>query len=270
MKHLLIIILAIGCGLVLFLGNAHWHERTGLSKQEPVQESKESDSDTKASKTEAPSSTSKITLEEFKILSKNWPDVAKKQFKLHLQKEEPFKLILAGSEALDNDTKGWAQLTKAELEKAYGADSLEVMIQTYKGTSMDFSAENKAEELAALKPDLILLEPLTLNDNGEVRIEDSHTNISNWIETIRTERPEAVFILQPPNPIYHASFYPVQVEELKKFAEENNILYLDHWPAWPDHQSKEIISYLSEDNETPSEKGHQLWSKYVTDFFIYE
>ncbi len=268
MKHLLIIVLAIGCGVILFLGNAHWNERTGLSTQKTELETKESGSNTEASKAEAPSNTSKITLEEFEILSKNWPDAAKKQFELSLQKEAPFKIVLAGSEALGNDTNGWAQLTKAELEKAYGTDSLEVVIQTYNGTSMDFSAENKAKELAALKPDLILLEPLTLNDNGEVRIEDSHTHISNWIETVRAENPEAVFIIQPPHPIYQASYYPVQVEELKKYTETNEVPYLDHWTAWPDPQGEEILGYLSEEGDVPNKEGHLLWSKFVNEYLI--
>ena len=50
--------------------------------------------------------------------------------------------------------------------------------------------------------------------------------------------------IQPPHPLYQATYYPVQVEALAQYAEDNDIPYLNHWEAWPDQDSKEIKDYL--------------------------
>ena len=77
-----------------------------------------------------------------------------------------------------------------------------------------------------------------------------------------------VVLIQPPHPLYQATYYPVQVEALEQYAEDNGIPYLNHWEAWPDQDSEEIKDYLSEDASEPSAKGHQVWAEYLIDYFI--
>ncbi|PAE25778.1 SGNH/GDSL hydrolase family protein [Bacillus sp. 7894-2] len=264
MNKLLIILLAISCGVVLYIGNAHWKEKTVHSTETEKQTKTAAKAE---SSSEKDKSAEKISIDEFTKLSQNWPEEAKRRFQQTFLEEIPYKIVIVGSSAIGTETEGWAYLTKQKLEETYG-DFIEVDIQTFDGTSMQFSSENDVSKIIEEKADLILLEPFTLKDNGEVIIEDSHANISNWMESVQADNPDTVFILQPPNPIHDASYYPLQVEELKKYAEANNIPYLDHWTAWPDPQSGEIIPYLSEDNEIPSEQGHQLWSDFITDYFI--
>lgn len=264
MKKLLIILLSISCAVVLYIGNSHWKEKTvhSTETEKPVKTVTKAENASKKDK-----AADEISIDEFNKLSKNWPEEAKRRFEQTFLEEIPFKVLIVGSDALGTENEGWAALTKEKLEKAYG-NYIEVGIQAFDGTSMQFSSQNQASAIIEEKADLVLLEPFTLKDNGEVRIEDSHANILTWIETVKTDTPYTVFILRPPNPIHDASYYPLQVEELKKFAEANEIPYLDHWSVWPDPQSEEIISYLSEDNEIPSEQGHQLWSDFITDYFI--
>lgn len=68
------------------------------------------------------------------------------------------------------------------------------------------------------------------------------------------------------HPIYGATYYPRDVEKLKKYAEEKEIPYLDHWKAWP---SEELLkNYLVDTQDTPNKKGHTLWARYLEDYFI--
>ena len=266
MKKLLIKMLAISCGVILYIGNAHWKEKTVQSTETERQAKTAAKTKSTPEKDKA---AEKVSIDEFIELAQNWPEEAKRRFEQTLLEEIPYKVLIVGSPALGTENEGWAYSTKLSLEEAYGS-FIEVGIQTFDGTSLQFSNQGNISSLIEAKADLILLEPFTLNDNGEVRIEDSHASISSWIESVRADNPDTVFILQPPNPIHDASYYPLQVEGLKNYAEANEIPYLDHWSAWPDPQSEEIIPYLSEENEVPSEQGHQLWSEYVIKYFINE
>ncbi|MBY0158849.1 SGNH/GDSL hydrolase family protein [Cytobacillus oceanisediminis] len=264
MKKFYILLLAISCGVVLYWGNSHWKERTVLSTDATSQETK---------KTAEPAEVAeeidkRIDIEEFQKISVNWPAEAKRRFEQTLLEGIPYKILLAGSTALGSNEDGWASSAKKKLEETFGEGSIEVDIQVFDGTSMEFSDQDKVSDMIDAEADLIVLEPFTLQDNSFVRIEDSHAHITNWISAVKEKNPDTVFILQPPNPIYDANYYLVQIEELEKFAETNDIPYLNHWSAWPSTDSEEIIPYLNKENEAPSEKGHELWSKYVTDFFI--
>lgn len=264
MKKFFILLLAITCGVVLYWGNSHWKERTVHSTDAVTPEIKKS-----TEPAEETEETDKIVgIEEYQKMSGNWPADAKRRFEQTLLEGIPYKILLAGSSALGSDEDGWASLAKKELEETFGEGAIEVDIQVFDSTSMEYSNQNKVSDMIAAEADLIVLEPFTLQDNSFVRIEDSHAHIVNWISAVKEKNPDTVFILQPPNPIYDANYYLVQIEELEKFAETNDIPYLNHWSAWPSTDSEEIIPYLNEENEAPSEKGHELWSKYVTDYFI--
>ena len=78
--------------------------------------------------------------------------------------------------------------------------------------------EDEAEEVIAAKPDMIIFEPFTLKDNGEVAIDDSLENTATTLAAITESLPETEVILQPPHPLYNATYYPRQVEALAGFA----------------------------------------------------
>lgn len=137
-------------------------------------------------------------------------------------------------------------------------------------TSQEFIDENKQEELAQEKADLILFEPFVLNDKGHVVIETALEYLDSIIDDVKEDNPNTTFILQPPQPVYDPGFYSVLVGALEKFAEDNEITYLNHWSAWPETSSPEIQDYLVTGPSGPNEKGHDLWAGFLADYFISE
>jgi hypothetical protein len=62
-------------------------------------------------------------------------------------------------------------------------------------------------------------------------------------------------MLMPLHPLYKAKLYPIQVAELKEYAEINQIPYLDHWSAWPVLESEDMLNFLTPDKSAPNEEG---------------
>ncbi|MGM0901311.1 MAG: SGNH/GDSL hydrolase family protein [Bacillota bacterium] len=258
MKRFLVTLLALGCIAVLIVGNKHWKEKTFVAVEKGKQEI--------PLEVEEP----QVDPESFLKLTANWPAQAKETYQLALEDDRPFTILIAGSaDALGSDETAWSTIVKKELEQAYG-DTVQVMVKSYDLTSKQFMAEDKLAEFIAEQPDVTLLEPFTLMDNGNVMISESHQTIEKIRTGLAEEKPEHVLLLQPPNPLYQANYYPVQVDALQKYAEKEDITYLDHWTAWPDPNSKDIQAYLTKDGQsiTPSEKGHQAWAEFVLDYFV--
>lgn len=257
MKSFLTTIYAIACVIVLFIGNQYWTNKTTIHIE--------------ASNNAEENSIETDTLEESNkdilSLTKNWPEQSVERFNLALEKKRPFKIVIVGSTALGGEV-GWAVQTKNRLLESYGSDFIAVEIMEFDSTSADFIADNKMGELAALKGDMILLEPFILNDNGKVIIDDSLANLTTIMETVKQTTPETVFLLQPSYPIYQAKRYPVQISELKNYAEANAIPYLDHWTVWPSYDSEEVKEYLDAEQSQPNEQGHQIWSEFISNYFI--
>lgn len=264
MKNFLLTILAVGCAVVLFLGNMHWKEETAVSVEDvesgsAVGSVTESDAPVEE---EADSTWDAETILKF---AKNWPEEARLRLEERIAEGVPFKMAFVGSNALNS----WAPLSKAAIEEAYGEEVVSVTLQGFEGTTAEYTSENKAAELAALDADLVLLEPFTLADNGVIRIEDSLLHISNWMDTVQAEHPDTVFMLQPSQPIHQAGYYLTQLDALEQFANEREIAYLDHWTAWPGTQEDELLGYLTDEN-LPNEEGARVWSEFVNGVFVGE
>ncbi|WP_404330382.1 SGNH/GDSL hydrolase family protein [Mesobacillus maritimus] len=258
MKRFLVTLLALGCIAVLIVGNKHWKEKTFVAAEKGKQEI--------PLEVEEP----QVDPESFLKLTANWPAQAKENYQLALEENRPFTILIAGStDALGSDETAWSTIVKKELEQTYG-ETVQVIVKSYDLTSKQFKDKDKLEELIAEKPDVTLLEPFTLMDNGNVMISESHQTIEEIMTGLAEEKPEHVLLLQPPNPLYQANYYPVQVDALQKYADEEKIPYLNHWTAWPNPDKKEIQAYLTKDSQsiTPSEKGHQAWAEFVLDYFI--
>jgi hypothetical protein len=264
MKTFFTTIFAILCVVVLFMGNIYWQGKTAVSVETTAAEDHSSSKPKVNEKDEGKSNSS----DQLLSFAKNWPESAIESFDQSLQDKESFKIMIVGSEAIGNDTSGWAQLVNDSLLETYGKQNVDVTIHTYELTTANFIQESKHIELAEESPDLVLLEPFTLNDNGNIEIEDSLEHIATFIEEAKMANPNIAFVLQPPHPLYQAKFYPMQVEALKDYATENDIAYLDHWKAWPDTNSEDIKDYLLEDQSAPNDKGHELWGNFISDFLI--
>ncbi|PLR85424.1 SGNH/GDSL hydrolase family protein [Bacillus sp. V33-4] len=263
MKAIFTTILAICCAVILIMGQIYWNEKTtvpGNNQAGAVPSRVEKAAPPVKNK-------SKRSNSDYINLAGNWPEASQERFKTTLAEKQPFKILFAGSEALSLEDNGWPILVKEKIEAAYGKTVTVHSIQ-YGLNSIDFINQESQAEIAAEKADMVIFEPFTLLDNGVVELNQSLQNISTIIADIQAANEHTVIVLQPPHPLYAARYYPVQVEELKKYAAQNGITYLDHWAAWPDQQSEDLKQYLSEDQSRPNEKGHEVWAGFIEDFLI--
>ena len=257
MKSFLTMIYAVGCIVFLAISHYYWTNQTTVHTAASNQSPEESHDDQK------PENDHPLLL-----LTKNWPEKGVEDFKQALENKQPFKIVIVGSTALGGD-EGWAMKTKTNLLESYGAEILTVDIIEYDSTSSNFVESEKLAELVAFNGNMILLEPFILNDNaGLIKIDDSLANVSLIVETVKNTNPEAVFLLQPSHPIFQATRYPVQISELKQYATTNDINFLDHWTSWPNPNDEEVKDYLNVDQSAPNDKGHQLWSEFISDYLI--
>ncbi|MFP5108573.1 SGNH/GDSL hydrolase family protein [Neobacillus sp. C211] len=256
MLKFLTALLAVGFLITLYLGQSHWdQERQATAKSKPFHQS----------------STSKIDdqnpeEQELLNLTSNWPANAVDQFKQSLKEDKPFTILFAGSPAIGSETAGSFPLIKEKLIKTFGEQHIKVELKTFNLTSTQFLYQKKQAEIAAVNADLIIFEPFIQKNNGEVLIKDTLQNTSEIIDDIQADKPETAFILQPSFPLYQAEIYPHQVAELKKYAQEKQLTYLDHWTAWPDSNTVAMKDYLQPDMSAPNVKGDQLWSEYILKF----
>lgn len=264
MKTVISIGSIILCLLVLVIGQIHWMEKTNVSAKQSEEKNTLS--------VENDQGVSKVTSSEMdSILSytKNWPAESVATLKANLEAGKPFKMAFLGSTSQGEGEESWPSIVTAALSDKFGGH-ITVSTFSYDLTSSGFVQENKVTEVINEQPDLILFEPFTLKDNGVIATEDSLENTSTIIAKVKESLPNTVVMIQPPHPLYKATFYPAQVEELQKYAEDNGIPYLNHWEAWPDPTTEKIKPYLVEDSTQPSPEGHKLWADYLIKYFIAE
>lgn len=260
MKNFFTLFLGIACLTILYYGHSYWNQRIASASNTAT-----STSDQQSSKISTQNDGRNIDLLE---LTKNWPSSSVDKFKQTLHAKKEFKVLFVGSTAIGSENNGVFPSVKEKLIETFGKENIQVTIKTFNSTSTEFIRNDDQEEIAAVQADLIVFEPFIWMNNGEVLIEDSLKDATKFMEDIKAKNPKTAFILQPAYPIYKAKIYPTQVEELKKFAEKNQITYMDHWSAWPDPNTKEIKEYLLSDQSAPNEKGNQVWSEYITQFLI--
>lgn len=279
MKVLLTTLYAIVCIVFIAASHYYWTEKTVVQevsagvKDTAAQKNGAEEKDKGKDKQKKGAVNSKQDEKQEKYdqlvsLTKNWPERSVARFEQTLKDGTPFKIVIAGSPALGGET-GWAAQTKEDLLAAFGPETLSVEIKEYDMNSNVFIAEGHHQALAALQADMILLEPFVLTGNGSgVPIAKSLENLTIIMDTVKQTSPEAEFLLQPSFPIFKAKNYPIQVNDLKQFAFDRGIKYLDHWTSWPATESENIKQYLEDDQSMPNQQGHQVWSDFVSSNLI--
>ncbi|MBT2718153.1 SGNH/GDSL hydrolase family protein [Bacillus sp. ISL-57] len=257
MKVFLPTFIILACVVSLVIGNIHWNDK--------ISDASVSQTEPKSMKGET--SKSRPDNEELVKYIGNWPKESKELYKKRLAEGKPFKILMVGSNSLGNEEYNLPDDIADQLKDIYG-DTVQVDGLLYDLMSSQFVLQNKQKDLIEAKADLILFEPFTLKDNGNVSIEDSLDNITTIIEGVTAANKETQFILQPPNPLYNATYYPNQVKELERYANDKDIPYLNHWSNWPDQASDKMKDVLNEQRELPNEKGYKIWSLYLEEFFI--
>ncbi|MGJ7910840.1 SGNH/GDSL hydrolase family protein [Neobacillus sp. LXY-1] len=242
---------------VLIYGHSYWNQKIEAAPK------RDSSAVTKQDIQESEANSSNLL-----AFAKNWPADSIEEFKQAMTEKRPFKILFVGSPAIGSETDGAYPIIKNKLLETYGEKNIQVGIKTFNSTSTQLLHSPGMEEVIGEKADLVVLEPFILLNNGKIKIGDTLKNVTQMMNDIKAGNPKMTFILQPSYPLYNAKNYPTQVGELKKFAESNQISYLDHWAAWPDSNTSEFKNYLLPDQSAPSEKGNRMWSEYLIKYFI--
>ncbi|KAB7707387.1 hypothetical protein F9802_06445 [Bacillus aerolatus] len=255
MKKFSIVFYILSIIVFLIAANVYWKERTTFSS-----------ASTAASTAPSDSTNNSQSVDD---LTRKWPSAAREAFSQTREAGVPYKITIAGSSALGAETNGWSTAVKKELDDTFG-QAVKVDIKEFDGTSLDFMESDVHEAIIQSAPDLILYESFLLKDNGVVDMNTHSELITTFNKELKSANEQAVLMLQPPHPIYNATFYPAQKEDLKKFAQDNSLRFIDHWNAWPDVKDEKTTELLSEDQSTPNEKGHKIWADYLSKELIAE
>ncbi|MGG3211009.1 SGNH/GDSL hydrolase family protein [Geobacillus stearothermophilus] len=257
-NFILILLFTAACLAFLITGHLYWERKIEATVQAARAKVETS------AKQETETSQTEVILARAKQL----PAAAQAAIKRAVEEHRPIRLVIAGSESTP-ENGGWPELLKRALDDAYGKGTFHITVHEYDGlTTADADRQRIAADWAKDKPDLVLLEPFLLNDNGVVTIDDTLAHIQSIIDQLKSAAPDAVVILQPPNPIYNATYYPKQVEALERFAKDNGYAYFDHWSAWPDHKSEELNQYVDPESDLPTAEGANVWAHALAKRFI--
>ncbi|MED4924053.1 SGNH/GDSL hydrolase family protein [Anoxybacillus geothermalis] len=255
---ILIIFAAAACLAFIITGQMYWQQKIDAAvkqAREKVETSAEQEETVRKTET-------------LLARAKQLPAAAQDAMKRAIEEGRPIRLVIAGSESTP-ETGGWPDLLKQALDEAYGKGTFHITVHEYENmTTADADEQNIAADWAKEKPDLLLLEPFLLNDNGAIAIDDTLAHIESIIGQLTSAVPNVAVMLQPPNPIANATYYPRQVEALQAFANEHHYAYLDHWPAWPDDESGEFDQFIDPNSDLPTENGAKRWAEVLANYFI--
>ncbi|OFD38231.1 hydrolase [Bacillus mycoides] len=169
-------------------------------------------------------------------------------------------LVIVGDQA-SSEKDAWTTKVIANLDTAYGKGLWNLTVKEYKNESTEELIVNKRDQdIAKAKPDVILFQPPFIADSSKTGNGNSVANTQKLAISLK----DTTIMIQPPNPVYGAKNYPKAIETLK----QNGYTYIDHWEVWPNSTTKAILPYLQEEFGFPSAKGHELWTQYVTDYFV--
>ncbi|MCB4335823.1 SGNH/GDSL hydrolase family protein [Bacillus cereus] len=269
-KAVLVLVVFVLFVASIVSGKLYWNKKvanaTGQTQTSEVTKTKTEVKDSGAKKEEKKQDAKSSFNEAY---AKNLPDAVKEKLKKAAEDKKAVNLIIVGDEASSSEKGAWAAKLTSNLEAAYGKGLWNVTVKEYKGESTEELIANKRDkEIAKENPDVILFEPPFITDNGKTGNGNSVANTQKFVQALSTSAKGATIMIQPSNPVYGAKNYPKSIEALKQFATQNNYTYIDHWGAWPDASTKEILPYLQEEFGFPTAKGHEVWAQYVTDYFV--
>lgn len=200
----------------------------------------------------------------------NMDDVLREKLFRKFEANESITLLAIGSEASfgsQPENPSWPFRLESALTEYYNGANFNLETMNFEDMSTHHLIEiNAHSHAASIQPDVLIFEPLLLNDNGIVKVEDSIKNIEILIDAVIEESPEVFVIIQPPNPIFRPTIYLEHVEALKEFAQNNNFTYLDHWQAWPDLEEDELKDLLT--GVYPNARGQEIWAEYLMNYFV--
>ncbi|UOE93835.1 SGNH/GDSL hydrolase family protein [Alkalihalobacillus sp. LMS39] len=180
--------------------------------------------------------------------------------------EETISMTIFGSVSLgnpENSDTGWPYLLSTDIKEQIGEEKLKTtVINVNRASSLDVYNGDYLSAVIDSQPDILIIEPFILNDNGIVRIEDTLFVLEHILTIVSKELEDTEILITPPNPVEGAVFYISQVEAVEEFVQSKGYSFVDHWNAWPDES--DLPDYL--DNNRPNGDGHQVWADFMYDY----
>lgn len=259
MKNVFFLIALIGCLAVVVAGKFHWDDKL---EQTSETVSAEVHSETGSTKQSEGPNEIPVSNKEFKNLVTNFPENLQEKI---MSSNEPITVAVVGSESIGTSKEGLKPNIEKGLEDSYWSGAFTVKQFTFnEATTKSIVEEELYDNVIDVKPDIVLLEAFTLNDNGVVVIDDGHQNLSTFMSELKDAIPGVSIMLMPSNPIADPGYYALQISALKKYAEANDLVYLDHWKDWPAVDSEEIENYLVDSR--PNEQGFEVWGNFIVNY----
>jgi hypothetical protein len=256
-NKLYVLVTLILCGAAIIFGNLHWNNKISAHAE------KETSTENVGSVQEETNKKNKeLDLSKY---SSHLPEALQEKINKAASSKQPLKFVIYGTS--DVEIAWSAQLIK-ELKATYGDNVFEItVLSTGDKSTRDLVNDKSYEEINELKPDILLFEPSMLKDNGLIGIINTLENVQTIVEAWQGANKEMTLMIQPPNPLHSATYYPSEIAQLKEFSEKNGILYLNHWENWPDLEDEKMKDYLTNTNE-PNESGNRVWADYLINYFI--
>ncbi|TXC82230.1 hypothetical protein FS935_21280 [Metabacillus litoralis] len=275
MKRFIYTIVLLVCVGSIVAGNIHWNNKLSAQAEmlrEPVKtntveekNTEEALSKEEVEKVAKPEEKPETSLSTY---TKNLPKTLQDKIIASSKSGKPLQFVIYGSESTPDEKGTWPELFKKKLVDTYGEDIFNVtVISEGHKTSIDVNRANSYEKVSEVKPDIVLFEPFTISDNTKkIAMKNRFDSIRKMIGSWKVVNPEVTIFLQPGNPLYGATYYPKQIDDLKVFAEEQNIAYLNHWEKWPVAKDEKLKNYLTAES-LPNDRGHKVWVEYLSQYF---
>lgn len=190
-----------------------------------------------------------------------FPDVKSLMLKRFAEGED-VQLLVIGSQAIQPVAERFATALTEKLGKSVTVDAVTADL-----TSPQFIEQGLPKIDWSTGYDVIIYEPFTLKNNGEVVIEREQQDLQKVKNTAQESVKDAVFVVTPPQPILKANYYETQVSALKKFTSSNRIPFVDHWASWPSTDSDTLLNYVRKDHSL-TDQGVQTWSDALIQTFV--
>ncbi|MFD3446613.1 SGNH/GDSL hydrolase family protein [Microbacteriaceae bacterium 4G12] len=247
-------------------GKVHWNKKVAKATEQATETKQEVNLKEVKGKTQVQPE-SKVSFNE--AYTKNLPNAVKDKLKKAVADKKPVNLVIVGDQASSASPDAWPAKVTANLKSAYGDGVWNVIVKEFKNESTEeLIVKKRDQEIANVKPDVILFEPPFLVDNDKTGNGNSVANTQSFLQALKGNVKDATILIQPPNPVYNATNYPKAIAGLKQFAEQNGYTYMNHWAAWPDPTKKDILPYLQDEFGFPSAKGQDVWAQYITNYFV--
>lgn len=256
---MIVIITLSLCIVTVVLGNLHWNQKIS------AQGEKISNINKVDNKKELEVEKDSLDIEpEILDYAANLPENLQRKINDSILTGEPVRMIIYGTSEVGGT---WSDIVREELKSRYGNLFDLTIISTEDKTTQNLVSDKSFQEINKLDPDVILFEVPMLKDNGVVGIENTINNINEIITSWKTENKDIILMIQPPNPLFNAVHYPNEVIQLKNYADDNDLIYINHWENWPELNDEKMKEFLTINNSA-NEKGFKVWSKYIIDYFV--